>query len=249
MNLDKLLGRRRVHYLHIGKTGGTAVKAALEAAAAPRRIRLFLHPHKVTLQDIPVNESCFFFVRDPLNRFVSGFYSRQRQGRPRHNWAWTPDEEAAFKVFPTPNALAVSLSSEDEALRQAAADAMNSIRHVRDSLWRWLVDEEYLRSRRESVLFVGSQEHLEQDFASLTRMLGISAELPNDEVHAHRNPTHLDRRLEETAIKNLRNWYERDYACLDLLGSWFPNLPTYSGESAGPPPQIAAEQPTVAPDP
>ena len=244
MNLDKLLGRRRVHYLHIGKTGGTAVKAALEAAAAPRRLRLLLHPHKVTLKDIPGTESCFFFVRDPMKRFVSGFYSRQRQGRPRHNWAWTPEEEAAFKLFPTPNALAVSLTSEDQALRQAAADAMNSIRHVRDSLWRWLVDEAYLRTRRASVLFVGSQEHLEQDFAALTQMLDVRAELPKDEVHAHRNPTDLDRRLEETAIQNLRRWYERDYACLDLLASWFPNLPAYSDESAGPRPQIPADQPT-----
>ena len=35
-----------------------------------------LHRHAVRLRDVPVGEKFFFFVRDPVSRFVSGFHSR-----------------------------------------------------------------------------------------------------------------------------------------------------------------------------
>jgi len=95
---------RPLHFLHIGKTGGTAVKHALKPVAAPGY--LMLHGHDVRLHDVAPDEQVFFFLRDPLSRFVSAFYSRQREGRPRYVVPWTPDEEAAFGRFRTANELA-----------------------------------------------------------------------------------------------------------------------------------------------
>ena len=70
-----------VHFLHIGKTGGTAIKAALKAY--PPAVTLHVHPHRFALADVPRGERVFFFVRDPLSRFVSAFHSRKRRGLPR----------------------------------------------------------------------------------------------------------------------------------------------------------------------
>ena len=91
-----------VHFLHISKTGGTAVKHALHDSLALTRCALLLHGHRVKLMDVPDGEKAAFFLRDPVSRFCSGFYSRKRQGRPRFDFPWSPAEELAFGRFSTP---------------------------------------------------------------------------------------------------------------------------------------------------
>lgn len=225
---DRLLRMSRVHMLHIGKTGGTALMAALREAP-PSGSRVLFHKHYFRLADVPVGEKCFFVVRDPVTRFVSGFFSRQRHGRPRYNTSWNEGEEQAFARFATPNALALALSSRDSALRQTAEAAMGNIAHVRDHLHHWLRNEAYLRERRADVLFVGSQERLGSDVGALSDLLACRIDLPADDVASHRNPAHLDRKLDEEAVANLRSWYRSDYALLRLLREWFPRLPDYEG--------------------
>jgi len=229
---DRLMGVKRVHMLHIGKTGGTALKAAL-AHARPNGSRVLLHRHYIRLVDVPVGEPCFFVVRDPVSRFVSGFFSRQRQGRPRYNSAWNDIEREAFAEFATPNELALALSARDPARRHRAEAAMANIGHVRDHLHRWLGDEAYLRTRSGDILFIGSQERLTSDVAALSALLNISIDLPTDEVSSHRNPAHLNRQLDAESVANLRSWYRGDYSFLRLMREWFTHLPEY--DEAWPP--------------
>ena len=223
--VDRLRGRRHVHLLHVGKTGGTAVKAALEHHASPA-LQIHLHRHSTTLADVPVGEPFFFFVRDPLQRFASGFYSRQRQGQPRYFYPWTDAEQAAFERFDSPGALGEALSSPD---CEAAIRAMTSIRHVRDGYATWFVDEGHLESRRDDLVFVGSQEHLGEDFERLKTVLQLpdALALPDDPTRAHRRPASMSGPLSETAESNLRAWYEPDYRFLDSLADRFDHLPRY----------------------
>lgn len=210
--------RRPLHLLHIGKTGGTAVRTALGK-------RVVVHGHDDVLPDIPAGEQVVFFVRDPVTRFVSAFYSRQRQGRPLTFHPWTEGEEKAFTTFAGPADLARALTGGDDAAREAMA----AIRHVREPLAKWLVDEDYLRSRIDDVFFVGSQERLDDDFARLKEMLALPARLalPSDDVKAHRNPRDLDYSLDDESVKGIRTWYAGDYALLGVLADSFPNLPRY----------------------
>src|SRR5690242_20312382 len=91
------------HFLHVGKTGGTAVREALAPYAEAGRFHLIFHPHRVTLHDVPEDDGFVFIVRDPLGRYVSGFYSRKREGRPYYDRPWNDAERAAFERFETPN--------------------------------------------------------------------------------------------------------------------------------------------------
>ena len=215
--LFKLQGRQPIHFLHIGKTGGTAVKHALRQAE-DHRYGMFLHPHGVRLRDVPEGERVIFFVRDPISRFVSAFHSRKRQGQPRYFSPWSPGERVAFQRFGTPNELAAALSSPDLDVREGAVQAMNSIEHVRDSYWNWFENEDYLRSRMPDILFIGFQEHLDRDFGALRSKLGLSpaVNLPLDDVAAHRNPRGLDTHLDDAAVENLRDWFKTDYQFVEL---------------------------------
>jgi hypothetical protein len=220
--------RTWVHFLHVGKTGGTAVKTALRktdpgyepgyGVRTPSH-RVFLHEHKTTLSDVPQGEKFFFFLRDPIDRFVSGFYSRKREGKPRYYFPWTDAEEEAFRRYPTPNELALALSSDDPDERRSAAEAMQSIQHVGDTYSRWYESEEYFLSRLSDALLVGRAERLDEHFTRLRMSLNLSSEaaLPDSNKKAHKNPySELDTHLDGEARRNLEKWYSEDYAFLEL---------------------------------
>jgi hypothetical protein len=204
--------QRVVHFLHIGKTGGTAMKAALQPRAQNGHFFLFLHGHEVTLKDVPVGERVVFFLRDPVSRFVSGFNSRLRQGQPRYLMPWSPSEKIIFERFVTPNALALALSSGHADERAAAENAMRSIGHIRDHYARWFGGEEGLLGRRSDIFLIGFQETLVTDFEKLRVKLELPADvvLPVGEVAAHKTPSNFDTTLEPLAVENLQRWYRED---------------------------------------
>ena len=213
-----------VHFLHIGKTGGTAFKDAVLRAgqyrvkgADPVRA-IHLHGHDTSLRDIPRGEKFFFFVRDPVSRFVSGFNSRRRWGRPRHFLPWTPAEAKAFRRFATADRLACALSSADSDEQTAAEAAMRDIRHVGSSYWKWFESETYFLSRLDDLFFIGFQQNLAANFEILKSKLGLpdGVSLPDDPVRSHRSPRNLDRTLGGTALANLHAWYRDDFRFVTL---------------------------------
>lgn len=217
-----------VHILHIRKAGGTAIRQALAPFAAQLGLRL--HKHDVTLADIPPGEPVVLVVRDPIKRFVSGFNSRLRKGQPRNNNPWSPDEEAAFRRFATPNALAEALSGDGET-RTAALHAMESITHLRHRLDYWLVSADYLSSRSQDILFICRLDQLDADFERLRSILRLprSVALPRDDIDAHRTPPGYSSSLSDLGLLNLIRWYAGDFPLYrkcneirDSLLGWSP---------------------------
>jgi hypothetical protein len=214
--LKKLLfppGRRqRTHFLHIGKTGGTSVKHALAGHLDGRNFVIKLHPHETTLADIPRGERVFFFLRDPITRFVSGFNSRLRMGRPRIHVPWKPAEKLAFERFTTPDRLAQALGSENAEERTAAENALRGIGHVRDFYATWFKSEEYFLSRLDDILLIGFQESLGKDFECLKARLRLPAavQLPQDEIRTHKTPANFDQTLQPNSVEILNRWYQDD---------------------------------------
>lgn len=220
-------GERAVHLLHIGKTGGSAVKHVLRAFQPTGGLTVHLHDHRTKFSDIPEGESVMFFVRHPVARFVSGFYSRQRQGQPRYFSPWSEDEKLAFEQFRTANELATALGATDRNERECAHRAMSSIEHVRSQYSDWLGPKEYVRSRKSDIFFIGSQEHLTEDFETLKRKLLLPelARLPDDEISAHRNPAAVDKKLTAEAVGNLCRWYQDDFDYVILCNSLINDAP------------------------
>ncbi len=204
--------QRVLHFLHIGKTGGTAVKAALQPHTQDGPFFIFLHEHETFLKDLLPGERAIFFLRDPVTRFVSGFNSRLRQGKPRYSVPWTPAEKIIFERFATPNALALALSSENAEERAAAESAMRGIRHVREHFAQWFGSETDFLTRLPDIFFIGFQETLAEDFEKLKTKLGLPAGilLPTGEVAAHKTPENFDKKLSSPAVENLQRWYRDD---------------------------------------
>jgi len=204
-----------IHFLHIRKTGGNALKAALRPVAED--YSLIIHDHQTTLRDVPAGERLAFIIRNPVDRFVSGFNSRLRMGRPLLNSKWSAEEAEAFARFKTPNDLAEALTEGDE--NDAALKAMHDIAHVRTSFADTLGSREDVRDRLEDIIWIGRTETLDRDFELLKFRLGLPSEtaLPLDPVAAHRTPEGFSTALSETGRRNLTAWYAADIEFLAWL--------------------------------
>ena len=207
-------------FIHIRKTGGTAIKSAIRPYADGRS--LVLGQHDLTLVDVPAGAGAIFCVRHPCQRFVSGFNSRIRKGQPRHYFEWTADEAWAFSRFPTANALAEALSSTNAAFRADAERAMIGIAHTGLRLSFWLLSASYVRKRQNDILWIGHQPSLTADFEALKPLLDLPADaaLPADDIGAHRTPAGYETVLSPTGEANITTWYRKDFdiysACLEL---------------------------------
>lgn len=217
----RLTGRANVHFLHIRKTGGTALKNALRAYPATSRCVLHLHPHRIGLSDVPAGHRVMFAVRDPLSRFISGFGSRLRQGAPANHVAWSPGEEVAFRRFPTANDLALALNPGHPAHPEARA-AMEAITHLSCSYWDWFGGPELLERRKESLLFIARIESFDADFQALKRALRLPEEaaLPSDARLAHRAGGAAKPVLEPEAVASLKAWYRADFEFIAFCDAW-----------------------------
>jgi len=205
--------KNEVHFLHIGKTGGSAVKESLKKYLDKGKFKLVFHRHDFKLKDVPIGVKIVFFLREPISRFVSGFYSRRRMGRPLYNFLWRPSEAKAFRKFKTPNELAEELSSINKDNRDRAVHAMRNVTHIKSRYWYWFKNKKYFKSRIDDVLFVGTQENLDKDFKKLLNILEIptNIKLTKDKKKMHKNPTNVDKRISSMARDNLIKWYKKEY--------------------------------------
>lgn len=95
---------------------------------------------------------------------------------------------------------------------------MQSIQHVQSSYWDWFINEQFMASRWDDIVFIGQQESLGADFEALKHVMDWPANLalPKDPRTAHQSPAGENRRLSDEAQDNLARWYVSDYRFLQL---------------------------------
>ncbi|WP_143333947.1 sulfotransferase family 2 domain-containing protein [Chromohalobacter japonicus] len=210
--------------LHIGKTGGTAIREALKNVSTEiGGVRVFRHGQtfKKNIKEYPESK-VMFGIREPLSWFVSAFNSRAREGRPAYINPHNPLEKIAFDIFSTPNDLAESLSSTDLNVRKLGEFSMHGIFHVDRCLKYYLHSRDFVKKNSNYIEYIWTQETLEEDFYMIKKLLQVDdgSRLPDDDVLRHKTPSSMSTHLSDKAKRNLYNWYSQDYdiynECLDI---------------------------------
>lgn len=207
-----------VHFLHIGKTGGTSLKKMVKQHDVRRTgdgRRLVMHSHAMSLPDVlgrHRKNTAAFFLRDPVARFVSGFNSRLREGAPITYIPWKPLEVIAFENFKTPNDLAEALSATRPLNQDRAFSAMASMVHSRMHFTYWLRDVDYLDRRLAKIEFIGFLETYNQDAARFVKRLRLADTVRPE--HYHEAPSTASKHVSDKGRANLELWYAEDIAIL-----------------------------------
>ncbi len=208
-----------VHFLHIGKCAGTAIKdLATQINAIPHGPRIIGHGHSKKLADLPCDSKYFFSIRDPITRYYSAFYMRKSKEQPRLYREWSEGERNAYSTFTEANDLAESLFVDSD-LGTKAFFAMQSIGHLK-SQHTWFNLNEIINTRPP--ICIVRREKIDLDIAYLLKSLNIDDKLslPADPVRSHRNNYDKSPPLSQKAKKNLEVWYSIDIEYYKKLDSW-----------------------------
>jgi len=218
----------KIVILHIGKTGGTSIKESLRPSLNTTRAHFadwtghyqsFLELHQCAQHP---DHKFVYFVRAPVQRYVSAWVSRFRMGGTVMLSPWGPGELEAFARFHTPDELARALSSSNSATRSAAQRAMHTIGHVKWSLSDYWGGLENFAKCPNSTFFVGRTEHFDEDFERLIRVLEDEGALLSEVTkvdHVHGAPDIYEgfKHLSKLAITNIIEWYKEDYEIIRRL--------------------------------
>ena len=214
-----------VHFIHVSKSGGSALRYAIREARKQSGGTLdsqwgpiWGHNHQFRLCDLEANDMAVFALRDPVSRFLSGFYSRLRQGAPRYYIQWTRAERQAFEWFPTPQELADTLAGGRGRKKWRARFAMQSIRHLNRRMTFWTGKPSYLQKNLDKVLYIARQETLSDDWEKIKELLDLPSglELSKDDTVAHKTEYVGDKAISEKGVEALKAWYADDYKLLAI---------------------------------
>ncbi|RLJ41095.1 hypothetical protein BCF46_2883 [Litoreibacter meonggei] len=180
--------------LHIGKTGGSYLRSVLRHNEARWTRPLHLLGHGATLNGTAkrfgADRQLAFVVRDPLSRFSSAFYSRQRQGRPTYNSQWSAEEAAAFHWFETAEDLAIALTSPQEREKSAALFTFHAIQHLKANLRHYLGGVNTLLAAQDNIAICVDLPDLDAHLPKIMACLGVPDHdmPPNPKTHKAPNP-------------------------------------------------------------
>ncbi|MEP3347322.1 MAG: hypothetical protein ABJN34_07275 [Litoreibacter sp.] len=214
--------------LHIGKTGGSYMRSILKYNEDRWTRPLHLLGHGGTLKGSAKrfgnDRQLAFVVRDPLTRFTSAFYSRQRQGRPTYQSPWSAEEAVAFLWFETAEELALALGSKHEREKSAALFAFSAIQHLKMDLRHYLGGIGPLMAERENIAVCVDLADLDAHLPAIMQKLGLENYDMPPKPKTHTAPAPLPS-LSTQAETSLRaHWAEEfelyDVACeiADQLG-------------------------------
>ena len=216
----------RFAFLHIGKNAGSTIGDFLLTLSRHGHRTPVVLGHDWTVQDVArryPGMKISFVIRDPLDRIISGFNSRLRQGRPRNQNLWQPDEAIAFAHFHRIEDFFAACMSDDEYQQSAARFARHHVQHVRDGYVHHFGSVEALRQNRHRIHCVGTVDGLD---GFLTRLLApVGVDYPSvrsllaDQHRAAIRSAALLERFSDAEMTRLRSFFADEYAIYEELKS------------------------------
>lgn len=222
----------RLLNIHIGKTGGSTVHGFLKENLPGYSPKNRTHGSPARHSK---NKEYITWIRNPLDRYVSAFNmhygiltNNESIGIPKlydkngifKKESWSPTYIDLLNYFKTPNNFAEALSKDSPDYNHAFALSTYTkqpvgLSHINTGLGWYLLDKNFLHKAHKNFLFVGTQESMEEDLEQLKKILNIENPKPIENLRINKGA--YDKNLSPLAIKNLKEYFKKDYECLDLL--------------------------------
>ncbi len=126
-------GDSKYVFMHVGKTGGTSINAFFQNCdKAGLRVPIVLN-HNWSFQMARLRypkAKIFVVLRDPLERIISGFNFRLREGRPAGH-PWTANEAIVYSHFGNVDFFMDALCSDEPRDISALRFCFKNINHLR----------------------------------------------------------------------------------------------------------------------
>ncbi|MEP2716302.1 hypothetical protein [Pseudophaeobacter sp.] len=196
--------------VHIGKCGGSTLRAALESSAT--KVDIITHGYQPPLGP---QYRYYITLRDPISRATSAFYWRRKlvltEARQPDRF---PGEAQILRYYGSLNTLAEALYCADGSPHALAQGHFRAIHHLSEDIGFYL-QELLANSQPDQILGVTLQETLAAD---LLRLFGTTNP---ERIHDNRQPDPSeDRSLSPQGATNLRRFLRADFDCIKQLSTW-----------------------------
>lgn len=190
---------RRAIFVHIPKCAGVSVSRAIFGNLGGGHSTLEDYLHTFEPRSF-LQYFKFTIVRNPWDRLVSAYFFLKSGGLNAEDRAWSDQELSAFSDF-------------DGFVRNWVTP---------ENIWKWhhfRPQSHYMLDKHEKIRldFVGLLENLDEDFAYITKRIGIAASLPS--ANSSKHAKYLSYYTDETK-EIVASVYGRD---IELLGYNFDN--------------------------
>jgi hypothetical protein len=216
-------------FMHVGKTGGTSVNRFFhDCHRAGLRVPIVLN-HNWSFQMARTRypgAKIIVVLRDPLERIVSGFKSRLREGRPLGH-PWRNDEAVAFSHFKSAESFIHALSSDEDYDISATRFCFRSINHLRRGYNYQFEDLDYASQASGASLRVVRLEDISTSIPAIVAELNpAGAQKIPDLGEFHRATVSTGSVLDSFAENNLRKIrgrLQKEYECVSRIESYLSN--------------------------
>ena len=236
----------KIAFIHIGKTGGTTIYHLLHNLFYNN-----IDKHEYVAYHLEKNyendEYYIIWIRNPIGRFVSAFNQsyygihtniktidsfdiehclipNKMKKSMNQPYIFSREYDLLMREFQSANELAESLTSVDETKREKAIRLMNrEEEHIFKNIGWYLNNGDFLKNKKDKILFVGKTETMKEDIIQLSDILGkcIKKNVNFDSNIKLRENIYIDKSmkyLSPLAIQNIINWYKNtDYKTLKQL--------------------------------
>ena len=167
---DELQLKKKFVFMHVGKTAGTTVKTVVQTIRNEGSIGPAVANHTMSLEAVIKKfpeAKISVILRDPLERIISGFNSRLRQGRPVYDRVWSAKEATAFSFFRDVETFLRACISTDDHDISAARFACSAIKHIRNGYARSFTDASTVRSEIGRFYCIGHIKNMRNTLAGI----------------------------------------------------------------------------------
>ncbi len=210
-------------FLHIGKTGGTGIRSFLAAMRDEKKPHPLYLPHAWSYDRIQSlkNITLHMIIRDPLERTVSGFNSRLRQGRPQYSGKWSTAEAIAYTWFESAEALLQAVLSEREIDRSRVNFAFGAVNHLKRGYAFHFGGQLKVKKMQSQIGIIEPLEKTNRFLERLSARYNIDPEF----IQSHYELKHVGacssakvlEQFSKSELKTLRNYLSREYNVYNWL--------------------------------
>ena len=203
---------KNIHYIHIGKCGGSSVELALrQSKFVSSNYDQIIRSHVCGVKDV---DNCHYLIvlRNPIERAISAFSWRKKLvviDQLPDQISRFPGEAKVLKRYKNLSRLAEALYLNGN-LDQTVARDFESIHHLRENI-NFYIAPLLSRLSKENVLGIIVQERLRQD---VKRVLHVDLA-----VSEKKNSVKVDSMssMSKTALANLKCYLHRDFVSIAEL--------------------------------